>query len=555
MLAGVLVGVAMMVAEPLRHRCGATIQIANASDLEQFGKYRQQLINMAWGGDHASPESNRYAWRVETPGEGILRIAMDTSNVKAAVRQAEEMAREFIAQARAANEAQWSRPSEGENFLQSYVKVLTDRLDDAQRQLDLAMSKLPAADPRPDKAGLMHRWQSVRGDFEAARTQLRQAAEEYKRLNQQGELTQAAVSDEDRQAALAADADLQQDIKELGTTLTELKRHMLNVWQQSSADLEQLGTVAAAGATQPSPTDDQATPSSMREACANIAKEMVEFRDGVTAFAGSWNAEFAAMQNDAADAEKSTLLDAYQRVKTLLNDFLFHTGNRLTAMRESVNQLSRDPSDDAKHHLRQSDAARAFAELQSAHHRFEFAAGALDTPGNFRLDSALRIARGLRRRVADRIHAIDERLHKEALARATQERNQSLTALDEILRKSRDASESTVDELVAIQDRLESASTSSDQFVAAVTNAELANHRLQLTRGDLDQVESQLRGLGEQRAKARRDAELQFVWAGVLQKNVNLTDRLSVAGVGASVTILAVLLGQIVLAKSLRAAE
>jgi hypothetical protein len=87
--------------------------------------------------------------------------------------------------------------------------------------------------------------------------------------------------------------------------------------------------------------------------------------------------------------------------------------------------------------------------------------------------------------------------------------------------------------------------------VAAVANAELANNRLQLTRNDLSQVENQLRDLAEKRASAQRGAELKIVNAGVLQKNVNLPDRLRVAGVGASVTLLAVLLGQIVFARFL----
>ncbi len=551
-LAGLFVGGAMLLAEPFQHHCGATFQIANASDLAQFGKYRKELMGFVWGDDQKTPQQQGGSkWQVGVPTAGVLRIAMETSDADLGAQQAEAMARGFLTHLQALNESEWSIPTESESFLQSYTEVLTKRLDDAQKQLDTAMVNLPKADPRPDKGNLMDRWHSVRGDFDTARTQLRQAGDEFKRLTQQGELTHAAVSAEERQAALMADADLQQDIKELGATLTELKLHMLNVWQKSSASLEQLGAAAATGLTHVSDLDAETTPSSMREAYAAIASEMAAYRDAAAAFAKGWNAEFSELQHAELNTQEATLLDAYQRAKTMLNEFLFHAGNRLSAVRESVNQLSRDPADDAKHHLRQSDAARASAELQTAHHRFEFAAGAIDTPNNFRLDSALRIARGLRRRVADRIRAINEGLQKLAIARATDERNRTMSALDDILRKSREASDATTEELIALQDGLQTASASSEQFVAAVANAELANNRLQLTRTDLNQAENQLRELAEKRATAQRGAELKIVSAGVLQKNVNLHDRLRVAGVGASVTCLAVLLGQIVFARFL----
>jgi hypothetical protein len=220
-------------------------------------------------------------------------------------------------------------------------------------------------------------------------------------------------------------------------------------------------------------------------------------------------------------------------------------------MREAVHQISRDPSDDTRNYLRQSDAARALAELQAAHHRFEFSAGALDTTNNFRLDSAMRIARGLRRRVTDRIRTIDEALHKEAVTRAREEQKQAMGVLDAILKKSRDTSDATVGELITLQDELQAASSSSEQFVAAVAAAELANHRLQLTQKDLSHAEHQLRELAQKRASARRASELTLASAGVIERNVNLGDRMRVAGVGAAVTFLAVLLGQIVLSRAL----
>lgn len=550
-LAGICVGGAMLLAEPFQHRCGATLQMADSSDPMQMGEHRNELMAFVWAQDQDRPTPSRLNWLVEVPSPGTLRIVTNTSDADSGSRQAEALARNFLNHIQSLNESERATPTESEGHLQDHVAVLARRLDDAQSQLDAAMAKLPSNDPRPDKAGLMHRWQSARGDFDTARAQLRQAADEYKRLTQQGNLTHAAVSAQDRQAALLGDYDLQQDLKELGATLIELKLHMLTVWQDSSSSLEQLVSSAASGTTQVTNIEVSDVSMSVREAYSAIAAEMSGYRDAAETFSKAWKAEFAALQHSELDSEGALLLDAYQRIKTLLSEFLFHAGIRLSTIRESVNQISRDPANDAQHHLRQSDAARAFAELQSAHHRFEFGAGALDTPVNFRLDSALRIARGLRRRVADRTREIDERLQKSATARAQAEQNATLLALDEILRKSREASDATVEELVALQDGLQSASASTEQFVAAVAAAELANNRLQLTRTDLDQAESRLRELAAARAAAWRASELKIVSAGILQKNINLEPRLRTAAVGASVTLLAVLLGQILLARSL----
>ncbi len=540
----------MFLAEPFQHRCAATLHMANASDRLQLNEYRKELIAFLWSDDQKITQHQSLKWQVETPAPGTLRIATESTNGEAATSQAETLARQFLTHIQSLNDSELTTPTEGETQLQNYVALLTRRLDDAQSQLDAAMARLPAADPRPDQATLSDRWQSARGDFESARAQLRQAAAEYKTLTQH-DPANAATTPEARQAALLADTDLQQDLKELAATLTELKLHMLNVWQESSSSLDQLASAAATGQSQLAKLDTAEIAPALREAYSAIAAEMTAYRDAAATFAKTWNAEFAALQHADLDAEGASLLDAYQRVKTMLSEFLFHAGNRLSTIRENVNQLSRDPADDAQHHLRQSDAARAFAELQSAHHRFEFAAGALDTPANFRLDSALRIARGLRRRVSDRIRETDERLQKLATARAQEEQNAHLSDLDEILRKSRDASDATVEELIALQDGLQTASASSEQFVAAVAAAELANNRLQLTRTDLDQAESRLRELAEKRAAAQRASELQFVSAGIFQKNINLEPRLRTAAIGASVTFLAVLLGQILLARSL----
>lgn len=552
LIAGAFVGGAMLLAEPFSHRCGATLQLADPNNAAAREKLKTDLVAFLWGRDsQAGIRLNESNWLVDEPAPGALLLSLVTTDTELGTQKAKEAANEFITKVRQQIDREKDTPGEGESFLLSYVNVLTERLGDAQKQLDEAVARLPEADPRQDKSALVEKWREVRGDFDSARAQLASAAEEYRRLTDRGEITEAVVSPEKRQAAFNADQDLQQDMKELVVTLGELKEHVLTVGSDSNPALEQVSTAVTTGLTELKSREGEDSSESLREVYTSLNSQLAAYGQDAEAFAEFWNREFAAFSRALPSAENATLLDDYQRIKNALNDFLFKAGNRLSAMREAVNQISRDPSDDARHHLRQSDAARALAEVQSAHHRFEFSAGALDTTNNFRLDSTLRIARGLRRRVSDRIRTIDDALQKEAVARAREEQAQAMAVLDAIVRKSRDAGDATIDQLLKLQDELQTASTSSEQFVAAVAAAELANHRLQLSRKDLDQAQVRLRELAQRRADQHRASELTIASAGVVERNVNLGHRLRVGGIGAAVTFLAVLLGQIVLARAL----
>ncbi len=547
LLAAIVVGAALLFAEPFQHLCGATFRVTETSNRDRITFYRKELLDFTWADVAQQPDADQAGpmWMVDEPEFGLLRAYRSTTDRQRGVERANVVARGFLTHLNALARETRTTPTEGETILEGYVRQFQARLADTQEQFESAIAALPDSDPRLHRETLLANWGQLQSDFKAAREQLAQTARQFDNLKGENEQTTAVVMPAERRDVLEADEALQQDFKELAATLTELKLHMLNVWQRSSAALEKLESAGSAFQDWLTKRITDAPPQDIHDLVENLSVESSSYRESAAAFSHAWTAEFKALQQREVDAQSGDLLDAYLRARTLLNDFLFSAGQKLSAMRSRVNEAARQPRDNARLHVVQSELMRGFQEVQSAHHRFEFAAGSLETPDNFRLDSALRIARGLRRRITDRTKAIEDRLKTEATERAKKQRLETMAAIEAVLEKTRASSDETIDRLLAVQEGLNQTANLSEAFVTAVLRAELANSRLQLTREDLARMEAQLRELAARRASAGDEPPISLAACGVVQSAVNLPERLRVAGVGAGVAFVAVLLGQL----------
>jgi hypothetical protein len=244
------------------------------------------------------------------------------------------------------------------------------------------------------------------------------------------------------------------------------------------------------------------------------------------------------------DPYSSEVLDVYERSRRRLNDFLFDAAKRLATMRSHVRAIAEGTSDNARHYVSRSNLVRAFQTMQAAHHRFEFAAGTIETPDNFRLDAALKSTRGLRRRSKDRIRAIDEALQARAAERTRKRRIEELTEAERLVEQVRTATDRTVDELIALQEELNLGAEQSEAFLRAVLKAEIATARLKLTQEDLALATERLGELAAERVSTAQAAEIKFVSAGVVGGPVNLGQRLGTGALAAVLTFAVVLLAQ-----------
>jgi hypothetical protein len=478
---------------------------------------------------------------IHAPTPDQLSLTLISNRREAALRDVQRLADGFIERTQTLAETRRTTPTQAEKTLGDYISALQARLMETRDQVGNAIAALPETNPSKTLNELLNRWTTLRESFDDARQQLQQASDDLTALETAPEPAHGVVADDERQQAYAADKALQQDLQELGVNLTELKLHLLTVWQRSSGALERLQLASedlaaiASGDSRKPPSIDAG-----RDTTVAVETAGNDYVETVGTFFQVWKREFATLRQLEPDALSGEVLDLYYRLQRLLGDFLFHAGKRLSALRVAVNRLNTDPRDDARRHVFQSDLIRAFHTLQAAHHRFEFAVEAIETAQNFRLDAALRAARGLRRRSQDRIRRIEHRLQAEALKRAKMQRVDQLATAKALVRRVRQATDQTVDELVALQDNVNLTAKGSETFLLALMKAETATARLDATAADLETAQERLSELAAKRKADAAGIEVVLTACGLLESRPEIGRRLSVAAPGAGFTLLAV---------------
>ncbi len=546
-IAAILVGTILAFTGRSDYRCCATFRILGDATPAQRVTLRRELSSYAWesltGED--SPRVRIPPMHVDSPSPDQLRLTVITPSRKAGLRRVRQTAEGYSERMRVLAQAARITPTEAEDTLSEYVSTLRERLDDARDRVDAAVAALPESDTSENLQLLMAHWEPLRDRFGTVKQELAQASADLTHLRSEPEPTHGVVSSEERQQAQMADEALQQDLRELVVNLTELKLHLLTVWQQSAGALERLklavDDVIKTAAHDPRKLElekaDAGTVTSI-ETAANA------YAETVNAFAEAWSREFTTLRQLDIDPLSGEVLDVYYRVLRRLNDFLFDASKQLSTLRAAVDVLSADPRDTARHHVFQSDLVRAFQTMQAAHHRFEFALDAIETPQNFRLDAAIKSARGLHRRSQERIRGIQQRLQAQALKRAKEQRIQELATVKEVFDRARAATDETVNELIALQDELNLTVKDSEAFFRTLLKVEIASARLEITNDDLDTTQQRLRELAAQRMASSNSLDVELVSCDVLGGPINLGERLSIAGLAAVLTLLAVLLTQ-----------
>jgi len=545
-LLAMVAGLVLAVATPVEYHCAAILQVApQSSDSNQFdlGAALADYASRRPGGDtRIGPGPSR--WWTDSPSDGILRLGVTATDRRSGLKVAAAFAETFLAELQQrANEARRT-PTEGEGVLADLISQLEDRVAQAQAQVDTATASLPSADPRVDRDSLIQRWQGLRTDFASSRAQLAEAAAGVDRLRSDFEPTHGIVTAEDRRRALDSDAALQQDLRELEVKLAELKLHLLNVWQLSAGRLDGFRIATDELSRAASQSDTTRLPQNISDAVLGLVNDSDACRQTLTAFAEAWTNEFTGLQRMEVDPASGELLDRYQRVRMLLSNFLFATSQGLSAARLHLSVISEQASDNARHHVLQSNLTRAFQAAQTAYHRFEFAAGGIDTPDNFRLDATLRSARGLRRRILEQIQHLEQRLQTEAIDRFKRQRVKALVEAEHAVELTRATSEETIEQLFAVQDGLIHAVGLTEGFLHAVLQAELAANRLQTTQENLAHAQQRLGEMTAEREAANADIGVELISCGVIGTELNLPQRLRLGGIGFVMTLLAVLAGQ-----------
>ncbi len=542
-LAAVAVGAILTFVEPSEHRFRATFLVTDESSPGYAAQLRADLLRccsdtaQAGGSDHPQREQ----WFIDTPSPDSFRLCLLTTGRRYGLPRVKTMARDFLADVRARVAVTRSTPSEVQVRLERYSSRLEAGLRETEQQLEAIQASLPPIDPRAERRALLDRWASLRSSFTSARERLIERDAEVERLRSEPEPTHGIIPTEERRRALQANAALQQDLRELEVKLTEVKLELLKVWKGSADRLEQLKSAAGeligmAPRIESAQAVDDAGP-----AVARLLEEARQYHDALMIFAEAWTDGLMRLREVRVDPLDPVLLDAHERTRKRLNGFLFHSGKRLSAMRASLRTVSRGSTDHARRYVIQSDLTRGFQTVQTAHHRFEFASGAIDTTNNFRLDSALRSARGLRRRSLKRIEAIDRRLQTEAADLARRQRRRELAEAERLVDETREEADTIIEELIAAQDALNGKSDESEAFVEAGLRNGVITSRIEQTTDMLQELHEEIGELQKQRADETSSIGVELVSCEMLPGAVNLPERIRTGVVGAVLTFLALI--------------
>ena len=543
-VAALLVGAVVTWLLPVQYLCGATLRLKTRDASVDLAALGQGLLTFAWRqpAEALAGHDPERQWFVDHPEEAALRLCLKTADRKAGLDRVRTVAEGYLAKLTAERRKARDTPTESEHLLSEYVGELQARLDEAQSRLEDSRELLPPTDPQPRRDSLLSQWETLRVRFSAVREELNRASAELQRLQAAPEPTHGIVDREVRRAALMAHLGLQQDLRELEVNLVELKRHVLTVGQKSAVPLQLL--VAAIDSLGETLAAERAADPAATQRIDQLSTEAKSYREVLFPFVESWKREFVILAGLTPDPLSSELLDAQERARTHLNDFLFAAGKHLTAMRSALAAIGEDAGDLARYHVLQSNLMRAFRVLQSTHHRFEFAAGMIDARDNFQIDAALRSSRGLHRRSQHRIRLIDERLQRRAAEQARRRRLEEIGAARRTVARVRSMTDAAVLDLITLQEELNVTAGQALEFLRIDHAARLAEGRATLTRTDLEKTRDRLADLAARRMSAAREVDLKLIDCRVIGRSADLPERLRLGGLAALVTFLIVGFGQ-----------
>jgi len=252
-----------------------------------------------------------------------------------------------------------------------------------------------------------------------------------------------------------------------------------------------------------------------------------------------------ALKRRPVDPMAAEQLDVYRRVRSQLGDFLYQAGNRLADVRRVVEGIEDLGSGGARYFVLHATLARRFSAMQTAHHRFEFAAGTIDSQRNFQLDAALRSARGLFRRTQARIAQIDRRLMDKAQQVAAARRDAELAELDTKIHSLRESANEAVERLIGIQEDLQVNTGVTEAHLKASLRAGMSKDWIGVTETQLTAAQEALQKLAKARLDAAASTDVALESVDIIGRSVTTADRMQIGGMSALAALLIVGAAQI----------
>lgn len=544
LVAAFLVGVALTLAARFQYDCVATMRVHGEAEGDPTRQVRSALLDFAMFGEAdggARPESAGL-WHIARLEPNRLTLHLKSPHRTAGLDRVRQVATDFVRKMEEEAAAARQTPGEAEQAVAALAAGQGQALSGAIESLKSGAAELPEIDPRIDRSSLRTLEERIADDIIGLQEQITGARLALEELETSPPAAHALVPTEVRQSALAADLGLQEDLKELEVELTLLKRRMLDVRAPARERLDELRGATEAllrlrdGSAE---RDDLVLPR-----LEPLLDQGVGFGGQLDRFTRAWTGEFADLRELTIDAKSGELLDLYDRVRGMLNDYVHQTSDRLNRMDRHVRAMAEDLSDDARLWVLYSNVVRSFRTLRQKQNRFQLAAGMIEPNSNIQLDAALRSATGLRRRSQQRIEGIVAKLEAEALGEFRVQRGLQLKETNLLLRRQEEAKDQLVQRFLTLREQDRQLSDRSEAFVEGAARSGFLSQLEAMLRKQLDSSEAQQAALRELRLRKVGRVRLELEGCEVAQVPVNLTERLTAGGLGAIVTLVALTFGQ-----------
>lgn len=345
---------------------------------------------------------------------------------------------------------------------------------------------------------------------------------------------QTLVTQADLDAAYAKRPDLLQDIEQLDVQLRQARKFLDNVWQTTSPHMDQLlSTAATCVQTTVYLSDDQSD-----RPAGSFAKSATLYQQRLSRFAQRWNAAYSRLRDTPIDTNEPALFDAHNKIQNLLGDFLFHSDKLLDKMHDNTRRLTESAASGGDDQRVISDIRRGFHRLESAHRQLEFTASDIRRRNNFRLDSVMKSARGLLRRIGDEKDTIATDLEKRAREQWTEHSQSEKSALVTHIGELRERINGSLDEMIGLQELLAKTLPKIEEHLREGFKAETAKSRIAEINSQLIAREKTLDEL-QKRSDARRQLfRSELIKTEVDDVPANIRERM-LFGLGAAIATFA----------------
>jgi len=546
LVASLIVGAVCGLAGRLDYRCGASFRVTGQNQAEALSTVQGALVAFVHQAtaDAASESGPAYSWSVDSPEPGLLSLTFVTPDRDKGANFARDVAGRFVATMQADFKNAQDLPSGEEETLAQLMEQFSAELESTRTHVEASLSALETQ-PRPtQRDAILSRWSELKDTFARQRRALQQAMATLATARDTAPPSTGLVSVEERRQVLEADAALQQDLRELAVNVAELRQAVLEIDDRSRESLDELARAADELVAVLRNQDRSPLQPAQLALLEGVAREAEAYRVSFERFRARWDTELGGLRQGATDPVGPDLLDAHQRIRNLLNDFLYGAARHLTAIRSDLRSLDETLADLARLYVLQSNVTRAFEVLQSAHHRFELNGTAMEPRDNHHIDAPLRAARGLHRRSQQRIEAHEELLGKRAIERARQAHTESIERASHEVTIARQRLDQAIAELIDLQDELNQSADRTARYLHGRLEVESASGGLAAASALLASTEQRRAELAAHRIAALRDAGLELVECGMVDGPINLPERFRTGGVAAIVTLLTMSLGQ-----------